>query len=299
MPPILVVLTDFSPAGDRACAYAAALAAPLGAALHLVHVFSLPFTSPRMAVAMRAASSQHVLEDSRLLQQKASELPLPATTQVIEADWASAVAQVLADYRPLLLVAGLTATDGPFNEWLSNRALPLAYQTDYPLLLVPENLPLAALRPPRRLLLAVEDQPFQLSTEAQLLGPQLDKLGCQAFVATVLPLDAFTDGQTGLRAARQCGLTSALTQAELRKVVDARPASGIWQAADELEADLVVLLDQGHGWAHKVFCGSVIADVVRYSQVPVLLLAAHLSPENDYRQLPTLSPVLLPLTARP
>jgi nucleotide-binding universal stress UspA family protein len=63
--------------------------------------------------------------------------------------------------------------------------------------------------------------------------------------------------------------------------VDARPASGIWQAADELEADLVVVLDQGHGSAHKVFSGSVIADVVRYSQVLVLLLAAHLGLEND------------------
>jgi nucleotide-binding universal stress UspA family protein len=281
MPPTLVVLTDFSRAGDRACAYAAALAAPLGAALHLVHVFSLPFTSPRMAVVMRAANAEHVLKDSQLLQQMASALPLPATTQVIEADWADAVAQVVAEYHPLLLVAGLTATDGPFSEWQSNRPLPLAHQTGYPLLLVPENLPLAALHPPRRLLLAVEDQPFQLSPEAQLLGPQFDMLGCQAFVTTVLPSDAPTDGQVGLRAAQQCGLGAALAQAELRQVTDARPASGIWQAADELEADLVVLLDQGHGWAHKLFSGSVIADVIRYSQVPVLLLAAHLGAENE------------------
>jgi nucleotide-binding universal stress UspA family protein len=278
MQPTLVVLTDFSPAGDRACAYAAALAAPLGAALHLVHVFSMPFTSPRMAVAMHEAIAEHVQEDSWRLQQKARELPMPASTQVVEADWPGAVAQVLADYQPLLLVAGLTATDGPYSEWLSNRPLPLAHQTGYPLLLVPENLPQAALHPPRRLLLAVEDQPFQLSPEAQLLGPQFDLLRCQTFVATVLPPDKPTDGQAGLHAARQCGLASALSLAELYKVVDAQPASGIWQAADELEADLVVLLDQGHGWAHKVFSGSVIADVIRFSQVPVLLLAAHLSP---------------------
>jgi nucleotide-binding universal stress UspA family protein len=281
MQPILVVLTDFSPAGDRACAYAAALAAPLGAALHLVHVFSMPFTSPRMAVAMHEAIAEHVQEDSWRLQQKASELPLPATTQIIEADWVEAMAQVLADYHPLLVVVGLTATDGPFSEWRSNRPLPLAHQTGYPLLLVPENLPLAALHPPRRLLLAVEDQPFQLSPEAQLLGPQFDRLGCQMFVTTVLPPDAPTDGQAGLRAAQQCGLGAAMAQAELRQVTDARLASGIWQAADELEADLVVLLDQGHGWAHKVFSGSVIADVVRYSQVPILLLAAHLGPETN------------------
>jgi nucleotide-binding universal stress UspA family protein len=257
MQPTLVVLTDFSPAGDRACAYAAALAAPLGAALHLVHVFSMPFTSPRMAVAMHEAIAEHVQEDSWRLQQKARELPMLATTQIIEANWADAVAQVLAKYHPLLLVAGLTATNGPFNEWQSNRPLPLAHQTGYPLLLVPENLPQAALHPPRRLLLAVEDQPFQLSPEAPPAG------------------------QAGLHAARQCGLASALAWAELRQVVDARPASGIWLAADELEADLVVLLDQGHGWAHKVFSGSVIADVIRYSQVPVLLLAAHMGPEAD------------------
>jgi nucleotide-binding universal stress UspA family protein len=280
VPPTLIVLTDFSPAGDRACAYAAALAAPLGATLHLVHVFSLPFTSPRMAVAMHEAIAEHVQEDSWRLQQKASEMPLPATTQVVEANWADAVAQVVADYHPLLLVAGLTATDGPFSEWQSNRSLPLAHQTGYPLLLVPENLPLAALHPPRRLLLAVEDRPFQLSPAAQLLGPQFDRLGCQAFVATVRPPDAPLAGQAGLRAARQCGLASALAQAELRQVTDAQPAAGIWQAADELEADLVVLLDQGHGWAHKMFSGSVIADVIRYSQVPVLLLAAHLDSDN-------------------
>lgn len=281
MQPTLVVLTDFSPAGDRACAYAAALAAPLGAALHLMHVFSLPHTSPRMAVAMHEAIAEHVQEDSWRLQQKARELPLPATTQVVEADWAGAVAQVLADYRPLLLLAGLTATDRPLQEWFSNRPLPLAHQTGYPLLLVPENLPLAALRPPSRLLLAVEDRPFRLAPEAQLLGPQLDILGCQALVVTVVPPGAPPVGQAGLHAARHCGLGTALGQAELRQVVDARPASGIWQAADELEADLVVLLDQGHGWAHKVFSGSVIADVVRYSQVPVLLLAAHLGAENN------------------
>jgi nucleotide-binding universal stress UspA family protein len=51
-----------------------------------------------------------------------------------------------------------------------------------------------------------------------------------------------------------------------------RPSPGIWQVTDGLEADLVILLDQGHGWAHKLFSGSVIAGVLRYSQVPVLLL---------------------------
>jgi hypothetical protein len=97
---------------------------------------------------------------------------LPATTQVIEVDWAGAVAQVLADYQPLL-VAGLTATDGPLNEGFSNRLLPLTYQKGYPLPLVPENLPLAALHLPRRLLLAVQDGLFSSRPRRSCWGRSL------------------------------------------------------------------------------------------------------------------------------
>ncbi|QKG55257.1 universal stress protein [Hymenobacter sp. BRD128] len=79
-------------------------------------------------------------------------------------------------------------------------------------------------------------------------------------------------GGAGLRAAQRCGLAPTLAGSALHRVVDARPAAGIWQATDELEADMLALLDQGHGWIHKLFSGSVIADVLRYSQVPVLLL---------------------------
>ncbi|WP_158022983.1 hypothetical protein, partial [Hymenobacter coccineus] len=47
-----------------------------------------------------------------------------------------------------LVLAGLTATDGPLDGLLSNRALPLPHQTGYPLLLVPERLPAARPAPP-------------------------------------------------------------------------------------------------------------------------------------------------------
>jgi nucleotide-binding universal stress UspA family protein len=71
---------------------------------------------------------------------------------------------------------------------------------------------------------------------------------------------------------QQCGLAATLAQSSPRRAIVLRPSTGIWRVTDELEADLVILLDQGHGWAHKLFNGSVIADVLRYSQVPVLLL---------------------------
>jgi nucleotide-binding universal stress UspA family protein len=88
----------------------------------------------------------------------------------------------------------------------------------------------------------------------------------------VLPPDDELRGEIGLRAVQQCGLAATPVQSPPHRVIAMRPSPGIWQVTDELEAALVILLDQGHGWAHKLFSGSVIADVLRYSQVPVLLL---------------------------
>ena len=46
----------------------------------------------------------------------------------------------------------------------------------------------------------------------------------------------------------------------------------------ELDADMLALLDPGHGWVDKLFDGSIIDQVLRDAQVPVLLLAARVAP---------------------
>ncbi|GAB3639338.1 hypothetical protein GCM10027422_49290 [Hymenobacter arcticus] len=267
-----VVLTDAAPADEPLLGYAAALAAAVGATLHLVHVVSMPPIAT-LEYGLPLLDTTYVPAVRESLRRAAARLLVPTTVAVLESDWSAALAQVLAAHQPALVLAGLTATDGPLDELLSNRALPLPHQTGYPLLLVPEHLPTAAQRPPRHLLLAVEDQPFQLTPPALALAPLLDALACTVTPVTVLPLHhPRAAGEAGLRAARTCGLAAALPSAQLHRVGGVRPATGIGEAADALEADVVALLDQGHGWVHKVFSGSVIADVLRYSQVPVLLL---------------------------
>ena len=275
MKPCLVVLTDFSPASERARAYAAALAAPLGAELHLVHVFWPVPMALEYGMVLPIMDGAYVRETCRSLEQVAAALPVPATAELLEADWYEAVQQVLEKYRPLLLVAGLTATQSWFEEWLSNRALPLAHQTGYPLLLVPEHLPGAALRPPRRLALAVEDQAFVLAPAAKAVAPLLDGLGTEVVAVCVLPPEDRAGGWAGLRAAQCCGLAAAMPKSGLHKVIGKLPASGILQGATELGADLIALLDQGHGWVHQLLSGSVVGYVLRHAQVPVLLLSAH------------------------
>jgi nucleotide-binding universal stress UspA family protein len=222
---------------------------------------------------MRATNAGYLLKESRALEEVAAAMPVPATATTMVSRWDEAVAQALARHRPLLVVAGLTATDGLLDEWLGNRALPLAHQTGYPLLLVPQYLPTAALRPPRCLALAVRDQPFTLTPETLALRPLLAALGATVVPTTVAWPDEPTVGGHGLAAARQCGLTPALAGSSLYRVAAEAPAAGLRQAVVELAADVLVLLDPGHGWLVRLFGESVIDEVLRHTTVPVLLLA--------------------------
>ena len=275
MNPCIVVLTDFSPAAARARAYAAALAAPLNAELYLVHIYLPPTTTTSIAHVMQATNARYVRETRQSLEKIAAELPVPATAELIETDWDEAVQQALNKHRPLLLVAGLTATDGQLDEWFSNRTLPLTRQMGYPLLLVPADLPDSALCPPRRLALAVEDRSFKLAPNAMAVAPLLDALGTEIITVVVLSSEDWTGGQAGLSAARACGLAAAMPHSQLHKVGGEQPAPGILNAVSGLSADVVALLDRGHDWVDKFLLDSVTAQILRQTQTPVLLLAAH------------------------
>jgi nucleotide-binding universal stress UspA family protein len=279
MPLNIIVLTDFSLAAERARAYAAVLAVPLKAELHLVHVF-LPVpvmpvsTATDYGVMLPTSDYQYGPETCRCLKQVAETMPVPATAEVLEADWPGAIEQALNKYHPVLVIAGLTATHGWLDEWLSNRSVPLAHQTGYPLLLVPEHLPDTALHLPRRLALAVEDRPFRLVPQAKAVAPLLDELNLDIVAVTVLPAEESASGWDGLAAAQHSGLATDMVTCGLHKVVGQLPGTGVLQAVDNLGADIVALLDQGRGWAHKVLQGSVIDYVLRHTHVPVLLLSA-------------------------
>ncbi|QNH63000.1 universal stress protein [Hymenobacter sediminicola] len=281
MKPNLVVLTDFSLAAERARAYAAALAAPLQAEVHLVHVYYPQAVPLDFGTTLPVPYTRYVQETRQSLEILAAEMPQPATAEVLETTWQDAVEQALKRYQPLALLAGLTATDSLLDEWMSNRALPLAHSTGYPLLLIPEHLPTAALHPPRRIALAIKDASFHLEPQTRAIAPLLDSLGTEVIPVCVLPYEERFGGWRGRQAAQQCGLSGAIPRCGLHKVIRELPASGILQGVDEVEADVVALLDQGHGWLHKIFYGSVTEHILRHTQVPVLLLAAHLESSAD------------------
>ena len=68
---------------------------------------------------------------------------------------------------------------------------------------------------------------------------------------------------------------------QLHAVVGEAPATGILQAVVNLDADLLALVDRGHGWLHDLAVDSVLDQVLRATSVPVLLLAAQELPPED------------------
>ena len=270
----IVVFTDFSAAAERARSYAAVLAASLGAEVHLIHVYPPAPVAARVGRVMHATHAREVRRNRRLLSQVAADMPGSATSTTVEADWDEAVREAIRLHLPLLLIAGLAAAEGPLDEWSSTRILPLAYQTGYPLLLVPEHLPSTALCPPRFLALAVRDAPFRLAPKATVVARLLNALRIVAVPVTVFPLEEATTGEHGLRSAQECGLAATLYRSTLHRVVGEQPAQGILQAVHELSADMLTLLDPGHGWVYNLFNDNPIEQVWRHARVPVLRLSA-------------------------
>lgn len=200
-----------------------------------------------MDAVKHATTARYVWRERHALETVAAAMSVPATATTVATDWNEAVQQALDQHHPLLLIAGLTATGGLLDEWISNRALPLAHETGYPLLLVPEHLPTAALRLPRCLALAVRNQAFTMTPEAQALRPLLAAPDATVVPTTIARPNEPNAGRHVLTAAQECGLTPGLVGSSLYWV-SGRGARGRSAAnRRELSADVLVLLDPSHG----------------------------------------------------
>ena len=282
MKPSIVVLTDFSPAAKRPRPYAAVLAAPLGAEVHLVHTYPTPPMTSRVGKVMHTTNKRYVRQQRHSLEQVATDFPVSATAETVEAGWDEAMQQVLDKYHPMLLMVGLTTTHGQFDEWLNNRTLLLARETGYPLLLVPARLPDTAPHAPKCVALAVDDRPFTLALKTKAIAALFDALATEIVTVTVVPAAGWNGSGQGHLTTQQSGLAAMMPRSQLHQMVGPEPAPGILQAVQELSADVLALLDIGHGWVHKLVIDSVIDQVLRATLVPVLLLSAPANFLNDY-----------------
>ncbi|WBO86011.1 universal stress protein [Hymenobacter yonginensis] len=268
----LLILTDFFQAANRALDYATNLAGPLGARLVLLHVRRDSVLDPEMFTGELSNLSQEAV--GLALSSLAGNLAVPVVAEVAHGRVAFAVADAVSRHHPALIILGRPDHTGTPDELVQTTALDILRTAPYPMLVVPHSQQSTA--PPRRVLLAVDGEPFTLGEYAGSARHLLTTLQAQLTVLHVAPdggSSAATETQA-LDSVLRTGLTIDLPPVQTRTVGHAPPAAAILHAANPADYDLVVLIARHRSFFGQLFHRSVTAQVLLHSRLPVLVLPA-------------------------
>ena len=266
----ILVLANFADAAEATARYAAALGAPLHLRLAMLHLEAYPVMLEPELVAAAAEQTQRN-EGEIMAGLRALAHRLPGHPEVLETAgfMAAGVAESVHQQRPLLLAMGLSHEQSLLDRLLLDQVLPVLRATQRPLLLVPRDAP--GIGPPRRVLVAVDGEPFAPNAASRALAPLL-----AAWAATYTVVHIRTQDQAPCRLAmadvRASGLIPAAAALGLYDEVNSRPATGVLQAIADTQADLLVLMARPRSFLGELFHRSVTAAVLRHCPVPVLLL---------------------------
>lgn len=274
MNPSLLVLADLSASAERAAQYAALLGTPLHAHLTLLHFYHDPVLELELAGVTSADFNRNQADTAAVLRVVARRLSVPAEVVVSVEPMPETIAETVQQHHPLLVVMGLSTEHIVLDHWLHNQLLPVLRATQQPLLLVPET---AAIRPPRRVVLAVDAEPFTLNAAALQVAPLFaawpDVAYTVANIRSRHEQPAFS-GEMALEDVRTSGLLPRSAPLELYEHRHSSSVTGIMQALEDTHADLLVLIARPRSFLGRLFHGSVTAQMLRLSSVPVLLLPA-------------------------
>lgn len=285
MPPTLLILTNLAEPAEQAARYAGLLGAPLHARLVLLHLYHNPVLDPELVTVTTAQAYRSQAETSVALHELATRLSTPATVEV--SVWAApeAVDDAVRRHQPMLLAMGLSAEEDLLDHLLHNQALPVLRATHRPLLLVPAGA--RASSRPRRVVLAVDAEEFTPNAATRAVAPLLAAWGADytvVHVAEAAEREAFA-GQRALGAVRLSGLLPPATAPVLYESKRMPAATGILQALEDVQADLLVLIARPRSFVGRLFHRSVTAQVLRGSRVPVLLLPAEAPHQPNWMPL--------------
>jgi nucleotide-binding universal stress UspA family protein len=268
----ILVLANFADAAEATARYAAALGAPLHLPLSLLHLEVYPVMLEPELVAAAAEQTQRN-EAETMTGLRALAHRLPGHTEVLETAgfMAAGVAEAVRQQHPLLLAMGLSHEQSLLDRLLLDQLLPVLRATQRPLLLVPHDAPTVG--PPRRVLLAVDGEPFTPNAASRALAPLLAAWGATYTVAHIRSQDQ-APSRLAMADVRASGLIPPAAPLDLYDQPNPHPATGLLQAIADTRADLLVLMARPRSFLGELFHRSVTAAVLRHCTVPVLLLPA-------------------------
>ncbi|MBH8567459.1 universal stress protein [Microvirga sp. STS02] len=266
----LLILTDFFQAANQALDYATNLARPLHARLVLLHVRRDSALDPEALTGNFSNLSKEAV--ALALSSVARGLPVPVVAEVGYGRVEVAVADAVARHHPALIVLGRPDHSDLPDELVQTTSLELLRHSPYPMLVVP-HLMMTSSAPPRRVLMAVDGEPFSLGAHAGTMQEIFTKLKAEVTVLNVSAGRHELD-PAALESVRQTGLLLDLAPAHARTVTNANPVRGILQVAQPHDFDLLVVVARERSFLGKLFHRSVTAQLLLDSALPVLVLPA-------------------------
>jgi nucleotide-binding universal stress UspA family protein len=265
----LVVLTDFYAVSNRALSYAAGLAVPLKAELILLHTRHGELLAPTQGRDSQVTRSER--ETVRALYALADDQPVPTEVDIADNALPEAVRAAVRRHHPFLLVLGRPGGADTPVEIMTSTAMDLLSTVPYPLLVVPS--PGWDTFPPRRLLLAVDGEPFTLRQHQDVLRQLLQVAeGTLAVVRVADDSHALLGTETIIRTVAANDLTEELAPNQLHEVQHRSVVGGVLAEAARQDADLLVVVARHHSLLGRLFHRSVTAQLIERSPIPVLVL---------------------------
>ena len=271
MTPSIVVLTNFFAVSNRALSYAAGLAVPLKASLLLLHARHNELLAPAEFASRHTAEGE--VRTLYALEKLAAEQPVATMVDISNFSLAEAVQEVVGQRPPLLVVMGRTGAEPAPEDLVTDTAMDLLRHTPYPLLVIPpagwDQFP------PRRLLLAVDGEPFRLAEYHDVLSQLLlANHGTLSLVQVTDNAETAPHPAAVLDSVRTNNLVPELAESSLRQVHQNTVVGGILQEAAGQQADMLVVIARRHSLLGGLFHRSVTAQLLRESAIPVLVLPA-------------------------
>ena len=272
MMPSIVVLTDFFAVTNRALSYAAGLAVPLNAQLVLLHVHYDGLPAPAGFESRHSAAGER--KTDRALRQLAADQTVPTEVDVADGFLPAAVTEAVRRHHPLFLVLARPAGPADATELVTSVVMDLLRHAPYPLLLIPAAGWDAF--PPRRLLLAVDGQPFAFSDDHQEVLSRLLH-ATQATLDVVHVTDdehARPEDGTVLKTVRANDLVNVLAESQVHEVYHPSVIDGVLTEAARQKADMLVVAARHHSLLGSLFHSSITAQLIQNSPIPMLILPA-------------------------
>lgn len=273
MTPSLVVLTDFFAVTNRALSYAAGLAVPLNAQLVLLHVRNDGLPVPEGARGQHTPGGER--KTDRALLQLAAEQTVPTEVDVSEGFLPAALTEAVRRHHPLFVVLARTSDAAEPAEQFTRVVMDVLRHVPHPLLVVPTVGRGAVL--PRRLLMAVDGQPFTFTDQdhQEVLSKLLHATQATLDVVHVTNnAQARPDEGAVLETVQANALVNGFAESQLHEVYHPALVAGVLGEAARQKADLLVVVARHHSLLGSLFHRSITALLIQASPIPVLILPA-------------------------